>query len=118
MASSRDAVASITTSRPASASATPFPVMVSTPVDGDAAVTSCPAAASRATMREPARPLPPATRILAVIPSCSRAASLVHFGHEALLLNRGTLIIAVLSRRELEPVLGQHVLVLELRQQV
>nr|WP_314506875.1 hypothetical protein [uncultured Microbacterium sp.] len=57
---------STTTSAPASTSATPSPVIVFTPVFGDAATASWPCAASFATTFEPMRPVPPMTMTLAM----------------------------------------------------
>src|SRR5439155_24683721 len=54
---------SMTTSAPAITSARPSPVMVSTPVAGEAATASCPCASSRLTTLPPTRPLPPMTTI-------------------------------------------------------
>src|SRR5213078_2524310 len=54
---------STTTSAPAITSARPSPVMVSTPVAGEAGTASCPCAPSRATTLAPTRPLPPMTTI-------------------------------------------------------
>ena len=59
---------STTTSAPAITSARPSPLMVSTPVAGDAGTASCPCAASRRTTLLPTRPLPPMTTIFMVFP--------------------------------------------------
>ena len=52
---------STTTCAPARASASPAPVTASTPVLGDAATVSCPAALSTPTSLLPTAPLPPMT---------------------------------------------------------
>jgi hypothetical protein len=54
---------STTTWAPASASASPWPVMMSTPVAGDAASGSWPSARSLVTSFDPIRPVPPITTI-------------------------------------------------------
>src|SRR5947208_2000952 len=59
---------STTTWAPASASASPLPVMMSTPVAGDAASGSWPAARSLVTSFEPIRPVPPITTIFILFP--------------------------------------------------
>src|SRR4051794_25388134 len=59
---------STTTSAPAITSARPSPVMVSTPVPGDAATASCPRSASRRTTLPPTRPVPPITTIFMTFP--------------------------------------------------
>ena len=58
---------SITTCAPATASLTPSPVMVLTPLFGDAAITSWPPRRRMATVFEPIRPVPPMTTIFMVI---------------------------------------------------
>ena len=57
---------SITTCAPATASLTPSPVMVLTPLLGDAATTSWPPWRRMATVFEPIRPVPPMTTIFMV----------------------------------------------------
>src|SRR3954449_3613469 len=57
---------STTTSAPVITSARPSPVMVSTPVAGEAGTASCPCSASRRTTLLPTRPLPPMTTIFMV----------------------------------------------------
>src|SRR5215218_1083565 len=54
---------STTTSAPAITSARPSPLIVSTPVAGEAGTASCPWAISRVTTLLPTRPLPPMTTI-------------------------------------------------------
>src|SRR4029453_7110353 len=49
-------------------SARPSPVMVSTPVAGEAGTASCPCATSRLTTLLPTRPLPPITTIFMKFP--------------------------------------------------
>src|SRR5262245_9002006 len=60
---------SITTCAPATASLTPSPVMVLTPLLGDAATISWPPRRRMATVFEPIRPVPPITTIFMVYPS-------------------------------------------------
>lgn len=62
---------STTTSAPVSASATPSPVRVFTPVFGDAGTASWSWAPRRSTSLEPMRPLPPMTTIFMVEPLLS-----------------------------------------------
>src|SRR3712207_1114046 len=62
---------SITTCAPATASSRPSPVMVLTPVLGEAATTSWPPRRRMATVFEPIRPVPPMTTILMVHPFAS-----------------------------------------------
>src|SRR5262249_21265919 len=59
---------SITTCAPATASLTPSPVMVLTPLLGDAATTSWPPRRRMATVFEPIRPVPPITTIFMTSP--------------------------------------------------
>jgi hypothetical protein len=54
---------SITTSAPATAAASPFPVSVSTPVFGEAATVSCLCSAGPSTSFDPISPVPPITTI-------------------------------------------------------
>src|SRR5258707_2658455 len=61
---------SITTCAPATASLRPSPVMVLTPLLGEAATTSWPPWRRMATVFEPIRPVPPMTRIFMVILPC------------------------------------------------
>src|SRR5215471_12473373 len=63
---------SITTCAPATASLTPSPVMVLTPLLGDAATTSWPPRRRMATVFEPIRPVPPMMTIFMVYPPCRR----------------------------------------------
>ena len=60
---------STTTSAPAITSSRPSPVMVFTPVSGEAGTASWPWASSRRTTLLPTRPVPPMTTILMVSPS-------------------------------------------------
>src|SRR6185437_13523955 len=60
---------SITTCAPDTASFTPSPVMVLTPLLGDAATTSWPACRRMGTVFEPIRPVPPMMRIFMVHPT-------------------------------------------------
>src|SRR6266516_7374463 len=62
---------SITTCVPAMASLRPWPVMVLTPVLGEAATTSWPPWRRMATVFEPIRPVPPMTTIFMVYPPLS-----------------------------------------------
>ena len=62
---------SITTCVPAMASLSPSPVMVLTPVLGEAATTSWPPWRRMATVFEPIRPVPPMTTIFMVYPPLS-----------------------------------------------
>ncbi len=62
---------SITTCAPATASLTPSPVMVLTPLLGEAATTSWPPWRRMATVFEPIRPVPPMTTIFMVYPPLS-----------------------------------------------
>src|ERR1044072_6057732 len=62
---------SITTCAPATASLTPSPVMVLTPLLGEAAMTSWPPWRRMATVFEPIRPVPPMTTIFMVYPPLS-----------------------------------------------
>src|SRR5262245_499796 len=62
---------SITTCVPAMASVSPSPVMVLTPVWGEAATTSWPPWRSMGTVFEPIRPVPPMTTIFMVSPPLS-----------------------------------------------
>src|SRR4029453_2661929 len=55
---------STTTSAPLSAPANPSPVSVFTPLEGDAATTSCPRWRRMFTTFDPMRPVPPITTIL------------------------------------------------------
>src|SRR3954466_1482771 len=59
---------STTTCAPATASLTPSPVMVLTPLLGEAATTSWPPWRRMATVFEPIRPVPPMTTIFMVYP--------------------------------------------------
>src|SRR5215813_13515016 len=63
---------SITTCAPATASLTPSPVMVLTPLLREAATTSWPPWRRMATVFEPIRPLPPITTIFMGYPACRR----------------------------------------------
>src|SRR5262245_17614221 len=63
---------SITTCAPAMAAVRPSPVMVLTPVWGEAATTSWPPWSSMGTVFEPMRPVPPMTTIFMVSPPLSR----------------------------------------------
>src|SRR6185437_16441194 len=74
---------STTTWAPASASASPWPVMTSTPVLGDAATASWPSARSFSMSFEPIRPVPPITTIFIAVPFCPR------WGHYAASLRPG-----------------------------
>ena len=56
-----------TTCAPARAADSPSPVIVLTPVLGDAASTSCPLRCSRATTLDPISPVPPMTTIFMVL---------------------------------------------------
>src|SRR5437588_7696304 len=68
---------STTTSAPTITSARPSPVMVSTPVAGEAATGSCPCATSRRTTLLPMSPLPPMTTIfMAFLPVGGRVQHL------------------------------------------
>src|SRR4051812_1963905 len=67
---------SITTSVPAIASSRPAPVMVLTPVFGEAATTSFSPWRRRATVFEPIRPVPPMTTIFMTYPPGSMAGTL------------------------------------------
>jgi hypothetical protein len=62
---------SITTCAPAMASLSPSPVMVLTPVLGEAAMTSWPRCRRMVTVFEPIRPVPPITTIFMVDPPLS-----------------------------------------------
>src|SRR5262245_14335884 len=62
---------SITTCAPAMAAVSPSPVMLLTPVVGDAATTSWPPWRSMGTVFEPMRPVPPITTIFMVYPPLS-----------------------------------------------
>ncbi|KAG1306187.1 hypothetical protein G6F62_015450 [Rhizopus arrhizus] len=59
---------STTVCTPASASSRPSPVIVLTPVAGDAAMASWPRSVSSLTSLEPIRPVPPITRIFMMRP--------------------------------------------------
>src|SRR5690242_909302 len=59
---------STTTAAPFSASASPSPVRVLTPVAGDAAMASCPCSRSLLTSFDPMSPVPPITTIFIVSP--------------------------------------------------
>src|ERR1700704_3162944 len=70
---------SMTTCAPATASLRPSPVMVLTPLLGEAAATSWPAWRRMVTVFEPIRPVPPMTRIFMVVLPCrSRALSALY----------------------------------------
>src|SRR3954452_25025596 len=69
---------SITTCAPATASLTPSPVIVLTPLLGDAATTSWPPWRRMATVFEPIRPVPPMTTIFMVYAPLSTAQSCNH----------------------------------------
>jgi len=58
---------STTTSAPATTCASPSPVMVFTPVSGDAGTASCPCSRSFATSLEPMSPVPPIITIFIVV---------------------------------------------------
>src|SRR5712672_2067342 len=62
---------SITTCAPATASLRPSPVMVLTPLLGEAATTSWPPWRRMATVFEPIRPVPPITTIFTIYPPLS-----------------------------------------------
>src|SRR5882757_7555123 len=72
---------SITTCAPATASLRPSPVMVLTPLLGEAATSSWPPLRRMATVFEPIRPVPPMTTIFMVYPPLSKpqAQCLVQF---------------------------------------
>src|SRR6516162_8425463 len=73
---------SITTCAPATASLTPWPVMVLTPLLGEAATTSWPPGRRMATVFEPISPVPPMTTIFIVYPPLSmpQAVETAQFG--------------------------------------
>jgi hypothetical protein len=68
---------SITTCAPAMASLSPSPVMLLTPVLGEAATTSWPPWRRMATVFEPIRPVPPMTTTFMVILSYPQALVLI-----------------------------------------
>src|SRR5215472_9810043 len=83
-------VRSITTCAPAMASLSPSPVMLLTPLLGEAATTSWPRWCRMATVFEPIRPVPPMTTIFMVYsPSSTAAATVFIDGAAVIHFSRG-----------------------------